>query len=102
MLYGPNGLTVIVGTPGEHVALGSDWGEVPNAQHIAAVGAQAPMVVSSPSQATPPAQAAAPAAIDVNALAEQVALRVADILAPLLPKRPGRPPNTERQESLDG
>jgi hypothetical protein len=100
MLYGPNGLNMTVGSVAEEEAAGPEWDTAPRDEHRLAMhlaGALPPPASSSVLNAPP----AAPAA-DPSALAEQIAQRVAEILAPLLPKRTGRPPNSERQESLDG
>jgi hypothetical protein len=99
MLYGPNGITHIVGSATEETALGGEWSTEPRDEHRLAMhmaGALPPPRPSVLNDAPP----AAPAA-DPSALAEQVAQRVAEILAPLLPKRTGRPPNPDK-ESHDG
>jgi hypothetical protein len=99
MMYGPNGLNHIVGSDTEEAALGGEWSTEPRDEHRLAMhmaGALPPPASSSVLNAPP---SAVPA--DPSALAEQVAQRVAEILAPLLPKRTGRPPNTEK-ESHDG
>jgi hypothetical protein len=101
MMYGPNGLTTVVGSEIEEQAvIGPGWGTSPRDEHRLAMHLSnaLPSPASSSVLNAPPA--AAPA--DPSALAELVAQRVAEILAPLLPKRTGRPPNSERQESLDG
>lgn len=99
MMYGPTGLTAIAGSAAEEQAFGPDWGTSPRDEHRLAMhlSSALPSPASSSVLNAPPA--AAPA--DLSALAEPIAQRVAEILAPLLPRRTGRPPNSEK-ESLDG
>lgn len=110
MLYGPNGTTCTVSSAMEQEALGPEWSTSPDAEHVSALamnsvrmdGPPQRLLVSAPPPAPVPAapQPQAPP-IDEEAIVERVALRVAEILAPMLPKRTGRPPNPEK-ESLDG
>jgi hypothetical protein len=100
MIYGPNGLMMTVGSAAEEQLAGPGWGMEPSDEHRLKIHLSDAFPPPAPSSVAQMLPAAAPA--DPSALAELVAQRVAEILAPLLPKRTGRPPNSERQESLDG
>jgi hypothetical protein len=108
MLYGPNGMTSVVMSAMEMEALGSEWSSVPGDAHRAPLATNSVVMDGVAPRAVPPVAPPVPAApqpqapaFDEAAFAEHVALRVDEMLAPLLPKRTGRPPNPEK-ESQDG
>jgi hypothetical protein len=99
MMYGPDGLYITVESDIQERSLPEGWGETPQDEHRLKMHMSNALPAPASSSVLN-APSSAPVA-DPGALAEQVAQRVAEILAPLLPKRTGRPPNPEK-ESLDG